>query len=94
MLVEFLSLFRRYNVLIMLTTYVIPIAVNCVATCHMSLVLWYSGRGSTQLRATDVETEQFRRAERKKKKVCLAACWGSFVMTFAEVVVETMRKMC
>ena len=65
----FLSPFFRYNVLIMLTTYVIPIAVNCVATCHMSLVLWSHSFGSTQLRATDVETEQFRRAERKKKKV-------------------------
>ena len=52
----------------MLTTYVIPIAVNCVATCHMSLALWRApGSGPV---ATDVETEQFRRAERKKKKVC------------------------
>ena len=52
----------------MLTTYVIPIALNCVATCHMSLALWHAGG---MLTVADVETEQFRRAERKKKKVGL-----------------------
>lgn len=51
----------------MLTTYVIPIALNCVATCHMSLALWRAGGPNGRL--GDVETEQFRRAERKKKKV-------------------------
>ena len=62
-----LLLCRRYNVSILLVTYVLPILVVGACSLHMSLVLW--------VRPTvGVVTPQIARAKRKKQKVK----WSSF----------------
>ena len=53
----------RYNVLILLITYVIPIVLIGLCSLHMSIVLW------VRQPMGDVITPQLKRAKQKKKKV-------------------------
>ena len=57
--------FFRYNVAILLITYIIPIIIISISTAHMSIVLWW------RQPATSINTPQLERAKRKKQKVSM-----------------------
>ena len=61
----FLYIFFRYNVAILLITYIIPIIIISISTAHMSIVLWW------RQPATSINTPQLERAKRKKQKVSM-----------------------
>ena len=61
----YLYIFFRYNVAILLITYIIPIIIISISTAHMSIVLWW------RQPATSINTPQLERAKRKKQKVCM-----------------------
>ena len=58
-------IFFRYNVAILLITYIIPIIIISISTAHMSIVLWW------RQPATSINTPQLERAKRKKQKVSM-----------------------
>ena len=53
----------RYNVVILLLTYIGPITIIAISTIHMSIVLWWRQPVSS------INTPQLERAKRKKQKV-------------------------